>query len=851
MARLFALSLVAACSVYVGEERNLPKTQTITVKARGLYDSGNNPWTLPDGALLEAMNVEIGRDNSIIPRRATAPVTAAGGGFDFLFRYGTRILAYSSSTDHLYRTQDLGTTWIAGSYTITPIWNTMFSVEAVKSLFIASSSGIVALDEIAGTPRLAGVCPALDVYAILAGAGTAVPNNSRVAYRYLFGRKDANGRILLGTPSSRAVLTNGAGSVQDVTLVATVPAEVADGSHFIQVYRTSSSVDQNTDPGDECYLVYEASLGSGGVLTTVSITDSTPNGLGGASLYTNPSQDTILGGNERPPLAQDLTLFGGSVWYANFTQAARGTINLLGVSGGNGLALNDTITINSQVFTAKSVENIGAKEFLLFTGLPTPDMNIRSTVASLIRVINRTAAAACYATDTSEPSPSGIPGSISLQRTDKTNALTVNVSRASAWSPSTGLGINPILLENGLIYSKTDQPDAVSTALSLSPILVGSALHPIYRIIPTRNSLWVLKTDGIWRVTGSAGQFDVQSFDPTTSIVAPRSAVAEDNKVFFWSDQGIAVVSETGVELISKPIDSLLRSYRGNAFQGSFAAARETNHQYVLWTQYGEPSALNQGPVAFVYDTNTQTWTQRDDSYPFSPTQTVYPTDALVDSATNRLMLSYGADPARLERANQELSNDPIFGGVPTTVSLTGPEVSIGGGSYTIPIAAPVTVTAGDLLVSAGFLSLLPATATVSVSGTVSFLTVRDLSGPFGSEAATIYASYPMTVTYAVKSSTPGTTAEWQEAALLFGNIDGDTATVTLTGDSGSDPPFTIDKTQNPGEARQIRIWPGRTSSMSGIMKLSYTEQVGYATRPTELSGVAWTVLPGGDGLSR
>jgi hypothetical protein len=173
-------------------------------------------------------------------------------------------------------------------------------------------------------------------------------------------------------------------------------------------------------------------------------------------------------------------------------------------------------------------------------------------------------------------------------------------------------------------------------------------------------------------------------------------------------------------------------------------------------------------------------------------------------------------------------------------------------GTLAVTLSATPTFTVGDMFYQNGISFYTPQASgiIVGVAGNVLFL--RDVWGSFITPGTGyICAAYPMTVTYAVKSAIPGTSAEWQEAVILFGNLDGASATVTLTGDSGSDAAITLDKTQNQGEARQIRVWPGRTSSYSGIMKLSYSERVAYIDRPVELSGVAWTFSQQGDGVSR
>jgi hypothetical protein len=458
---------------------------------------------------------------------------------------------------------------------------------------------------------------------------------------------------------------------------------------------------------------------------------------------------------------------------------------------------------------------------------------MRDTANSLIRCINRTVAAGSYAMDLSEPAPSGVPGVISIQRTDRVSTLTIAVSRSTAWSPAAGVTVVPIYNANGIVYSKTDQPDAISTALATAPILIGAAHEPIWRIVATRNSLWVLKQDGLWRITGSAGQFDVQSFDPTSRIARSRTAVALDNKCYFVSDAGVVRASESGVEIISRPIEKLMYFYTSNETTLAVAVAREIRHQYIVWDDIG---------AGWTFDIQTETWTSRP-----SPGFTGSSFPAVDDNSGRLLILPPGGSSSIGSMFRERAANTSvIYADESQSVTLSAGATDIGGGSYTVPLTTSPTVTAGDLLVQGS--------AKATISGTLatpSRLVLRDVSGTFTAAAATVYASFQMTATYAVKSSTPGMAAEWQEAALLFGNIDGNTATVTLTGDSGSDPALTIDKTANQGEAKQIRVWPGRTSSYSGVMKLSYSERVAYTTRATELSGVAWTLSPQGDGVSR
>lgn len=806
----------------------MPKAQTITVRARGLYDAGNNPWTLPDGALLTATNARIRRDNVIEPRPGLILPFAATPLHSLAFAFGGTTnngswLGYNGDTRTVHWWSVMNSvTALPGTYIATANGGlNLVGASSAKSYFFLTTLGTYAMDALTATPAAAGVTGALDLAAAVAGVGTAIPNNTQVAYRAVFGRRDANGRSILGAPSSRAVLRNIAGTVQDAQVIVTIPTEVQSASFFLQLYRTSASVDQNTDPGDECYLVYEAALSA---VATVTIADSTPDGLGGASLYTNPSQETILGSNERPPLAYDLAEFGGAMWYADVTTPARQTINLLGVSGAGGLAINDTITVNGQVFTAKAAEVVAAREFLLATA-GTADENVRATAASLIKCVNRTAAANATAIDLSEPYPAGIPGVISIRRTNFTSSLTLAVSRATAWANIVATTA-PVRDKNGLMYSKTGQPDQIATAIYNAPVRVGTAIESVVRIVPTRSSLWIFKSDGIWRVTGTAGQFDVQVFDPTVSIRSALSAVALENSVYLLTESGVARVSDSGVEIVSRPIETTLAAVAGD--YSTVAFADEFGHRYFL----------SSGTFAwYVLDTLTGTWTRYEYSVPAGW--------GAVDPQTGVVYFVTGTEVWR-ERSVRA-GDSVLFTDGYTAVTLGALPTDVGGGSYTVPYTAGPAFSVGDLLTQSSGMA--------TISGTLAGptrLVLRDLVGNFfGAGAASISHHYQMTVAPFVKVSTPGVMAEWQEASILFGTVNGDTASVTLTGDSGSDPAIAIDKSLIQGSAKQARVWPGRTSSYSATMQLSYSEAVAHLTTPTTIHGVAWTLSPQGDGVSR
>lgn len=94
-----------------------------------------------------------------------------------------------------------------------------------------------------------------------AGDDDTVPN-AKAAYRVVWGRKDANGRVMLGAPSGREIAHHSGSLTTDVAYcygtAHSVPEVTSD--YFFQVYRSRTvDISKNTTltPSDNLYLVFE------------------------------------------------------------------------------------------------------------------------------------------------------------------------------------------------------------------------------------------------------------------------------------------------------------------------------------------------------------------------------------------------------------------------------------------------------------------------------------------------------------------------------------------------------------------------------------------------------------------
>lgn len=185
--------------------------QSLVLKVKGLFRQPNNLGSIPDGALEEAENVYIRREDTAEPRR----------GFNFygpsfgistdrakqLLIYKKRIIRHYS--DIISRDDGSGIfTDYSGSFNSPDSKMKIRGIELNGNFYITTDKGIQRLDDLPSQFQPAGVTRALDLEAELVDAEGFFEADNQVAYRILWGFKDANNNLLLGSPSERVVLAN-------------------------------------------------------------------------------------------------------------------------------------------------------------------------------------------------------------------------------------------------------------------------------------------------------------------------------------------------------------------------------------------------------------------------------------------------------------------------------------------------------------------------------------------------------------------------------------------------------------------------------------------------------------------
>jgi hypothetical protein len=590
-------------------------------------------------------------------------------------------------------------------------------------------------------------------------------SGGQVAYRVVWGYKDANNNLVLGAPTQWVSITNNTGGATNVAGTTSIPSGITT-AYFYQVYRSFQTPTSSVIPSDEMQLCYSSNPSAGDLVNGyVTFTDSLIDALLGASLYTSPSQGGIGQAYLPPPIAKDFCSFYGYTFYANTQSKQTLALTVIGTGAPNGVQVDDTLVIDGITFTAKAAENIGSNQYKVFsTG--TVAQNITDTVNSLVKIINRSATSTVYAYAISGPTE--LPGKILLSaRTFGTTAFAVTVSgHGSAYNPTlptsgTTVSSAVVTYKNGVYCSVQGLPEAVPSS-NLLP-LVGSAAADILRIIALRDYVVILKADGVFRIVGNnLANFNIVPFDYTTQLVAPDSAVSLNNQVWCLANQGVVSISDTGVQQQSwTNINDTIQTLFGTAFaemqQYASAVSYETEHKYIL----GLPSAGGDTGNTQTYTFNifTNAWTRWTRKF----------TAGFVHPTTNILYLGNFQNNNVVTERKTGTYQDYID-------ELSASPTITASSNYVVTLNSIAGINVGDLLyVDATHASVIASIDSVNVT-----VTVQDLV-TWANGAASIYPAINSVIQWKpVVAGNPGFLRQYPEGDLLFNTTRFNSATLSF-----------------------------------------------------------------------
>ena len=616
------------------------------LKPAGLHTSDNELSHVPDGAMVRASNCVIRSKGVVEPRRGLDLIPEDPGVTEAfywegtpheLFFYKDTFLALNTE-GKLYRYDPaFPRFYLLGTFPApAPEKLRMKSFEASSNFYFTTDRGLYVMDTDTNTtvPIPAGVPRALDptgFVPLTAEPGPWLAPKEKVAYRVVWGTKDANGNLKFGVPSGRALYTNtSATDWHAPQLQIPVPEGIIQDKHFVRVYRsfaapTLVTQDENgedikpLDPTDELFLAAEfsptfADMADG----TIEVIDYQPEDNLLDPLYTNPRTGNGFNfAKEVPPLAKDVTYWQGRSWFANTTGRHRFFVSILGCGEPDGITGGTTLTISSPTNMAQDLvlyfeeTPLGPHDVQLTT-TEDASINIERTTKALVDVINKAAhgnTSPVYAYYVAADDQS--PGRIVLEAirldgpqfkvwTDKPSAynprLTIDATGAQVSENDT----NPA----GLMYSEYLEPEAVPL---LNYFTVGSKNKAILRVVPLRDRLFVFKEDGIFLVSGEY-PFRVDPLDTTVKLLMPDTAVAVANRVFALTDQGVVAVTDGGVQVVSRAIEQEIVALLNTNRRSAYAISYESERSYMLAVAYDSSLATK----FYVYNLATSTWTTWD-----------------------------------------------------------------------------------------------------------------------------------------------------------------------------------------------------------------------------------------------
>ena len=489
----------------------------------------------------------------------------------------------------------------------------------------------------------------------------------------------------------------------------------------------------------------------------------TPNGIQvgdtlkiGGVVYTAASSENTATGNFLVTNAFLLVTTGTTASSTSLTSLGSTTGVTVGMAvSGTGIPAGTYVTAinsSSSVTINQAATASASGVAITFTG-DSAAQAIRDTALSLIRVINRYASSTVYAYYTSIST--GLPGMLSLTgRTVGTAAFNVVSSRSTCWSPALASSVPATTVQtstnsinkNFLYFSLPSQPEAVPVG---NYIPVGSADKNILRILALRDSLFIIKEDGTFFLSGTdPTNFVVTPLDYTSILIAPESAVVLNNQIFALTTQGVVAINTIGAPIQSHPIEGSLTALVAQNYSllqtSSFGVAYESSRAYYLFCP---TFSTDTGPTQyFRFNYITNSWTHG----------TLAKTCGGVNPVDDHLYLGNNSlNIVDVERKSLTYSDYADYQSTQTISAVSGTTITISG-SDTIAVGSVIYQSAN---VFGTVVATNPVLGTVTTS-----LTTGLVAG-----SADILAPIACTMSWApITFSNPGYSKQIREATLLF-----------------------------------------------------------------------------------
>lgn len=494
----------------------------------------------------------------------------------------------------------------------------------------------------------------------------------------------------------------------------------------------------------------------------------------------------------------------------------------------------------------------------------SPSVQLRNTAQGLVKAMNRDAASLLYGRYTSDIDD--VPGKVRLQAKGFTGAMYLRASTAGI-----GGGLSPTLpasFSTGTqVYSRSsDKPHAFAAAKVGEPVAVptgntsnvGSRNANLIRNVALRDSMIVIKEDGVYRVTGdSVSNFVITPIDTTITAVARSSIQVINNQVMFLSNQGIVIVTDSSVQIVSRKIEELVQPVLANADidEETSAVAYETDRLYMISTSQPNVDGTSK---TLIYNVLNDRWTESTRTFKQGA---IGPSDRLYTISTDNKVVRERKDQTKIDYCGQNYD---------VTVTAVAADML----SATITSAAAVPVS-GWVVVKAEIFSRI--TAVESLGSNSYTITFRKETNLVAADALQIYAKYKSTIKLVpFHAGLVGRSKQFSEMSMHFRNTDVSELTFYFTNNFFDSSAYetwrAVDATTDGwgdgpwgafvwGQADSIDIPTGtlpapiaRTLIPQLVARGTYIQPViehDQAGEPVNLQAIAWAVRAYGERVSR
>jgi hypothetical protein len=286
------------------------------------------------------------------------------------------------------------------------------------------------------------------------------------------------------------------------------------------------------------------------------------------------------------------------------------------------------------------------------------------------------------------------------------------------------------VLPNTIMVSKVSEPEAVPV-LQFFP--AGAKNQSNKRIFTLRDSLAILKEDGIYRLSGDIiDQFQITVIDETVHAISFMGADAINNVVQAITNQGIVAISESAVKIISRRMDDPIQFTLQSPTILDISCGFGYETARTFYFSIAAP-ILNRTPITYLYNVFNETWT---DTERIFRNMCMGPDDSAfgIVGQEGNVIIRQRKSQTILDYSDEFATASATATGTKTaTITLTG-------GPYD-------DVKLGDIVVYAGAISRIISVQTSGASWNVEFLHTTNI--PNTPTDVVVYQAFTSTVKFA------------------------------------------------------------------------------------------------------